>query len=70
MSRMVFPLPTFLPKLPVKVPDGARNKKLQRQLDLGLELASATRLHVTLGGLLNLGKKVNLLHGLVEKTLF
>ena len=26
MSGMVFPLPTFLPKLPVKVPDGARNK--------------------------------------------
>ena len=26
MLGMVFPPPTFLPKLPVKVPDGARNK--------------------------------------------
>lgn len=35
MSRMVFSLPTFLPKLPVKVPDGARNKKLLKAVRLG-----------------------------------
>ena len=34
MSQMVFPLPTFLPKLPVKVPDGARNKKLLKVVRL------------------------------------